>query len=273
MVDTAGDLVTENAGQGTDTVLAAASYALGANVEHLTLSGTAAIDGTGNTLNNTLTGNPGNNRLDGGTGADTLVGGAGNDTYVVDNLGDIVTEGVNEGTDTVHSSVAYTLGANVENLTLTGTASVNGTGNALNNTLTGNAGHNRLDGGTGADTLAGGLGDDTYVLDSSGDSVIEGASAGIDTLLTAVSYTLGANFENLTLTGTASLNGAGNTLNNILTGNAGNNHLDGAAGADTLAGGLGNDLYVVDNAGDSVIEGASEGADTVFSTRLLRPRG
>ncbi|HMY00859.1 MAG TPA: calcium-binding protein, partial [Agitococcus sp.] len=84
------------------------------------------------------------------------------DTYVVDALGDVVTENVNEGTDTVQSSVTYTLVANVENLTLTGTNAINGTGNTLNNVITGNTANNVLSGGTGNDTLNGGAGSDTY---------------------------------------------------------------------------------------------------------------
>jgi Ca2+-binding RTX toxin-like protein len=139
-------------------------------LENLTLTGASAINGTGNasdnvlvgnTGNNTLTGAAGNDTLDGGAGTDTLVGGTGNDIYYVDATTDVVTEQANEGTDTVMSSVTWTLGANVENLTFTGTAAVNGTGNALDNVLTGNGGSNNLSGGVGNDTLDGGAGNDT----------------------------------------------------------------------------------------------------------------
>ena len=99
-------------------------------------------------------------------GADTLRGGGGNDTYVVDNAGDVVTENAGEGTDLVQSSLTYTLGANVENLTLTGAAAINATGNTLDNILTGNTANNVLTGGAGNDTMRGGAGNDTYVVDA-----------------------------------------------------------------------------------------------------------
>ncbi|MDV6344681.1 calcium-binding protein, partial [Nitrosomonas sp. Is37] len=170
IVDNTGDVVTENLNEGTDTVNSSVTYALSANVENLTLTGTSAIDGTGNDLANILRGNSavnqlnggaGNDVLNGGAGADTTSGGLGNDVYIVDNTGDVVTENLNEGTDTVNSKVTYALSANVENLTLTGTLAINGTGNDLANRITGNTADNQLDGGAGNDILDGKTGTNT----------------------------------------------------------------------------------------------------------------
>jgi Ca2+-binding RTX toxin-like protein len=267
IVDDAGDQVTENANQGTDTVKSSISYALGANLENLTLTGTDAINGTGNSVANAINGNGAANTLDGGAGNDTLIGGAGNDIYVVDSATDVVTEVANEGTDLVQSTAAtFALSVNVENLTLLGSGNLNGTGNSSANAILGNGGDNVLDGGGGNDTLTGGLGNDTYVIDVAGDVVNENAGEGTDLVKSAVNWTLGATFENLTLTGSSPINGTGNASANVITGNTGANVLDGGAGADTLTGGTGNDTYVVDDAGDQVVESAGEGTtDTVNS--------
>src|SRR4029453_3126973 len=124
------DAVIENVGEGTDLVSASVSWILGPNVENLTLTGGTAISGAGNELNNVITGNLGANFLSGGAGNDSIVGGtgndlmyggAGNDTIVVDAAGDQVNELANEGTDLISAGVSFTLGANFENLTLTGT--------------------------------------------------------------------------------------------------------------------------------------------------------
>ena len=111
--------------------------------------------------NDTLTGGNGDDLLDGGTGNDTMAGGVGNDVYVVDSASDTVTEAASEGSDTVQASVGYTLGLNLENLTLTGAAPINGSGNTLDNVLIGNAAANTLTGLSGNDTLDGGAGADT----------------------------------------------------------------------------------------------------------------
>jgi Ca2+-binding RTX toxin-like protein len=199
----------------------------------------------------------GNNTILGNSGTNTLIGGLGDDTYGVDSLSDVVTELAGEGTDTINASFTYTLADNLENLTLTGMDTISGTGNAADNTITGNAAANTLTGGTGADTLIGGEGNDIFNVDNIGDVVTEMMNEGIDTVNSSVTYTLGANVENLALQGTADISGTGNMLNNNLVGNT---------GANTLTGGLGDDVYDVDNAGDVVTELLGEGDDTVNST-------
>jgi Ca2+-binding RTX toxin-like protein len=183
-------------------------------------SGNDSLDGgaghddlAGGAGNDSLDGGIGNDRLDGGTGSDTLTGGAGNDTYVVNSASDTITEALNGGTDLVESTASITLGANVENLTLLGSASLNGTGNTLNNVLTGNSGNNVLSGLAGADTLNGGDGHDT--LDGGNDA---------DVL-------------------------TGGTGNDQLNGGTGNDQLVGGAGNDTVVVGAGDGQDLIQESG------------------------
>jgi Ca2+-binding RTX toxin-like protein len=264
VIDNAGDVVIELAGGGSDTVQSNRTYTLSATLEHLTLTGSAAIDGTGNSGNNALTGNAagntlignaGNDLLNGGGGADRLRGGTGNDTYVVDHSGDIVTELAGAGTDTVQSSRNYLLGSHLENLVLIGSGAINGAGNTLNNRITGNAAANTLNGAGGNDTMIGGAGNDTYVVNAAGDVVTEAAGGGTDTVQTTINYTLDPNVERLTLLGSTALNGAGNSLANVLTGNTAANTLNGNAGNDTLNGAAGNDVLIGGAGSDRLIGG------------------
>ncbi len=282
IVDNVGDACNEQTvtgvdDGGVDTVMSSVNWTLNKFFENLTLTGTANISAQGNELDNVINGNAGNNTLNGMTGADTMSGGAGNDLYIVDNTGDQVIENANGGTDTVQSSVTFTIGANVEVLTLTGTAAIDGTGSADANTLNGNAaanhlsgmdgadllrgygGNDTLDGGAGADKMYGGAGNDTYIVDNAADACNEQMTTGkddggTDLVMASVSYTIGGFIENLTLTGTDNINGTGNSLDNIIVGNAGNNTLNGAGGHDTLTGGAGADVFFF---------GASSGADTI----------
>ncbi len=318
LVDDAGDQVEEVIAEGTDEVRSRLDYTLGDNVENLSLTG-IATQGTGNELDNRIVGNAGDNRLegltgedvldgrdgndqllggagkdtllggagsdllDGGVGADVLRGGPGDDNYRVDAAADQVIENFNQGYDRVESSASFQLGGNIEELQLTGTDNLKGTGNDSDNRIVGNTGDNQLfglagddhleggagddllDGGSGSDVLAGGKGNDRYRLDNENDVVLEQADQGIDTVESGVNSILAANVENLILTGSA-VNGIGNDLANHLKGNNYANLLDGAGGADQLEGGAGNDRYYVDNEADQVVELVAEGTDQVYSS-------
>jgi Ca2+-binding RTX toxin-like protein len=239
----------------------------------LNIVGTLGDDSLlGDVLNDTLSGGAGNDSLDGGAGADSLLGGSGDDLYTVDNLGDSVVEVLADGTDTGGTDTvktnlsSYVLPNAVENLIVTGTGGTTATGNGLANAFTSGAGH---------DSFAGGAGDDIYRVDS-GDIVTETSDQGTDTVKTgSSSYTLAANLENLEYNGSASADFTGNdeanqiaggSLGDTLRGGLGNDTLDGGAGADTLEGGSGDDVYLVDDASDTITEGATEGTDTVQTT-------
>lgn len=233
--------------------------------------------------NDTLIGGSGKDRIDGGTGADIMKGGAGDDIYYVDNLGDQVIELTGGGIDLVYSTVSFTLGAEVEKLFLQGDAAIDGYGNELDNKISGNEAANRIEGGagndellgnggndilfggdgndtinggTGGDRMYGGAGNDTFYVDDLGDQVFENANEGTDTVVSSVSFTLGANIEKLTLTGTAAIDGTGNELANTIKGNDGDNRLYGGAGNDSISGGNGDDWLFGGTGKDTLTGGA-----------------
>ena len=254
------------------------------------LQGNAGDDSmSGGSDADTLEGGPGNDTLDGGTGANLLDGGDGNDTYLLRSADETVIEtaGAPGGIDLVQAAFTYTLPTDVENLKLVGTAAADGTGNGSDNVITGNTkdnhlsgldgadslsggnGADTLDGGEGADTLdggggvdllQGGNGDDLYVLRQVGDTVVEfdGTAGGIDTVMSAVNYTLTANVERLELIGTAAINGKGNADANEIIGNAKANQILGLGGEDTLRGGSGNDTLLGGQGADLLEGGAGE---------------
>ncbi|MBT8763969.1 hypothetical protein KFV02_08500, partial [Desulfohalobiaceae bacterium Ax17] len=197
VVDDVGDVVSETYGQGTDHVRSSIDYTLTDNVENLTLTGTADLNGTGNNLNNVITGNTGNNVIDGQGGNDTLYGNTGDDTLIG-----------GDGNDRLY-------------------------GQGGSDQLFGNAGSDTLDGGSDGDAMAGGSSNDTYVVDNVGDIVTENVNEGTDLVQSSITYTLTDNVENLTLIGSAEINGIGNELNNVIRGNSAANVLTGLAGDDT----------------------------------------
>ncbi len=224
--------------------------------------GTAGNDSlAGTNSNESIYAFDGNDTIDGGFGTDKMFGGRGNDTYIVGAQSETVVEKSGEGNDTIQSAASYSLddtdgagvnGGNVENLELTGTAKINGTGNALNNLLTGNSasntltgagGNDVLDGGGAIDILAGGTGKDTYIVDQTAEKVTELAAGGNDTVKSSVTFSLPANVENLILTGSAAIDAKGNASANTITGNGAANVITGSGGRDVLTGGLGGDTF------------------------------
>jgi trimeric autotransporter adhesin len=258
-VNSAGDEVKEIANEGIDLVNVSGLdfYALTANVENLTLL--SGINGTGNGLQNRIIGNIADNTLDGAGGADTMEGRLGDDTYVVDNAADVVVELNGQGDDTVLASVSYTLaGVSVERLATTndaGTAGINLTGNGINNAIIGNNGGNILNGRGGSDGMDGRGGVDTASYENNAWRVVVmlgvngapglgyefGLVNGAEVLLSLDTL---LNIENVRGTG----------FNDMLIGNEAVNELRGLGGSDT---------YVVQNAGDTIIESGGQGNDEV----------
>lgn len=231
-----------------------------------TLSGGAGLDTlVGGEGSDTLDGGADSDTLDGGAGSDAMTGGLGDDRYLVDSAGDGVIEKAGEGKDLVTASIDWTLAANVEDLTLIGTA-VSGTGNAGDNTITGTDSANVLAGGGGGnDVLIGGLGDDSYIVDGARVTVVEAAGGGGDRMIFTVSGTMAANVEvgvaagkdalSITGSGGSDLIG-GNDAANTIDGGAGDDALIGFGGADTLRGGAGSDFLFGGINADSLEGGA-----------------
>ncbi|QBE63355.1 beta strand repeat-containing protein [Pseudoduganella lutea] len=277
VVDATGDKITELAGQGTDTVSTKlAKYTLGAHLENLTYTGTTAFAGTGNAFDNVIAA---------GFGNDTIDGAAGKDRYVIDgDFADFQRQSPNDKDLVLVKGTQKITLRNIEEVEFSdgvktlAQLQVN-VASQGNDTLTGTDGDDQINGLAGADQLTGGKGDDAYFLDNVGDTVIELANGGIDTvnigIAAKLTYTLGANIEHATITSTAVIHLVGNAEDNTLTGNAAANMLTGGAGNDTLVGGKGNDtldggagddVYSVDAAGDKVLEAADGGYDIVETT-------
>jgi Ca2+-binding RTX toxin-like protein/predicted extracellular nuclease len=294
-VDSAGDVVIEAIGEGTDRVATSVTYILATGteieiLEAITLSDTGAMDLQGNEFANRIIGNNGVNILRGqgandvlialdgadylvgGTGDDAMYGGAGNDTYYVDSAGDTVSEAAGEGTDRVAASASYTLaaGSEVESLEAVDFAATNAmnlTGNEFANAIVGNAGANALDGRGGADVMSGGDGDDVYYVDNAGDVVNEETGRGIDRVAAAVSYVLsaGASVETLEAINQAAstaIDLTGSDTANVIRGNQGANILNGAGGDDIIDAFAGNDV-LIGGAGKDFMYGGT-GDDTYY---------
>jgi Ca2+-binding RTX toxin-like protein len=251
--------------------------------------------------NDTLLGEVGNDRLVGGADADTMQGGLGADTLdaavgdngardvvsyassansvrvLLDSLGNATGAGGDAAGD-VLIGVDALVGSGFAD-TLAGRDLAGGLGadtllgTALADTLLGGKGADTLNGGLGDDIMTGGNGNDVFIV-SGADTLTEAPGGGIDTVrIGSGNWTLGAEFENLVLTGTDSLAGTGNAVANAITGNSGANLLNGFNGADTLSGGAGADTLVGGLVGDSMIGGAdadifayttfTQGGDTI----------
>ncbi|MFZ6820336.1 putative Ig domain-containing protein [Undibacterium sp. Ji22W] len=213
--------------------------------------------------NDKLSGLDGNDTLNGGAGVDEMRGGKGDDIYIVDNISDVIIENVNEGADSIQTTVTYTMPANVEKLILMDTAAINANGNSADNilignsgvnTLTGGAGNDFLDGAAGSDKLYGGTGNDTYVIDNIGDLISENTGEGLDVVNSSISYTLTNNVEVLLLTGSLTTNGTGNASQNLLIGNSANNVLNGGTSNDLMQGAAGDDT-LTDTSGNNLFDG------------------
>lgn len=234
----------------------------------------------GGSGDDSLIGGAGNDQLNGGIGTDAMAGGAGNDIYYISVASDVIQELSGGGVDQARTTVSYILATQVENALAIGSASINLTGNALENILTGNgadnalkgglgndklyggAGNDILNGGLGIDTMSGGDGNDLYYVNDILDRVID--SLGFDHARSSVTYTLTSGIEVGSIIGTDAVGMNGNALANRLTGNAAGNRLNGSLGDDTLTGGGGNDTLFGGAGSDVLVFKAGDGQDRVI---------
>lgn len=300
LVDNTLDVVIEAIGEGRDTLRALISgVILPDNVEVLELLGTV-FAGTGNGLANMITGNDAGNQLRGGAGDDVIDGGVGSDSLFGDADNDTLIGGA--GSDALDGGTGNDLliggadndsligGAGIDtasyadaaaavsvSLALVGQQDTLGAGldsldtieiligSRFDDTLTGGVGNDTLDGGAGADILVGWIGNDNYVVDNAGDEVTEFSGFGTDLVTASITYTLTNFVENLTLSGSANINGTGNTLNNIIIGNSGSNILSGLEGDDRLTPGAGNNIVDGGVGNDTMVLGGARASYTVYA--------
>ena len=244
-VNFAGDIVQDSLTGFNNTIESAVNFTLPTNVNTLILTGTAALAGTGNAASDTLVANSGADTLTAGSGVATLVGGSGNDLFVVNNANDVVQLGGTFGSDTIQSSVGYTLPTNINTLVLTGSAAIKGVANAGNDTLTSNS---------GLDTLVGGAGGDTFILNNASDVIQTSAAAALNAIEVGSSYVLPTTVNTLILTGTSKLKGTANSGNDTLVSNTAIN---------TLIGGAGGDTFILNNASDVIQTGSAAALNTI----------
>ena len=311
-VSAVGDTLVEFAGEGYDTVeTTLQTLTMRANFEEMRFTGAGAFTGAGSvddnliiggasadTLggmggNDILQGGGGDDLLRGGTGVDQLSGGTGNDTAdystaaarVVASIGNSMASNDGDGATDTFNSIENLTGSAFNDVLLGGSGSNVLTGGAGSDVLAGLAGDDVLIGGSGApNQMQGGLGADRYVMTATGDTLIEFAGEGVDTVETTLSaYTLRDNFENLTYIGAGSIAGTGNAENNVLTGAAGADTFTGRGGDDTIHGAGGMDTvvmsglradYTVQAGAGYVIIGDSvagrDGIDTLYGVERIR---
>ena len=296
-VSNSGDVIQDTSTTAINAADSWVSYSLATNVNTLILMGTLAIQGTANSGNDSITANTANDTLvagsgtdtlvSGTTGADSLVGGSGSDTFFVNNTADHVTDPSTTSTNSISSTVSYTLPTNVNTLQFTGTAALKGTANSGNDSITANTGADTLvaagagtdtlvSGSTGTDSLVGGTGNDTFFVNNTADKVTDTSTAASNRISSTVSYTLPTDVNSLIFTGTAALKATGNSGNDSLTANTGADTLvagsgtdtlvSGISGTDSLVGGSGNDTFFVNNTADKVTDTSSTAANSLVSS-------